>query len=190
MKAILAIAISTLLFCIPARADFDEVIKYADKGDPKAQQVAGISYHYGVYGSSEESIGIDHEKSVYWLARSSENGNCFASWFLGGLYFEGNGAQKKDELAAKYFLRAAQRGNIKAQRNIAALYLYGTSVPQDYELAYAWASLANFNQREHKNTQALLNAIIPKLIDRDKANQFAVKHMQKYKGSQKDCGNS
>ena len=85
---------------------------------------------------------------------------------------------------------SAKRGNIKAQRNISAFYFYGMSVPQDYELSYAWASLANLQQRGSKNTQSLLNMIIPKLENREEADTFAEKHMVKYYTSQEDCGNS
>jgi len=173
-----------------ATTSFDAAVLAAKSGSEAAQLSVGLSYYFGEYVSSKESVEKNIEKSIYWLTQSSDNGSCFAPWFLGGIYREGKATAKDDDLAARYFLLAAQRGNVKAQRNIAAFYLNGLSVPQDYNIAYAWASLANILQKENENTQALLNSVIPKLEDKEKSDKFAAKYVSKYLKPQDDCGNT
>ena len=116
-------------------ASFNDVLAAAEFGDPQAQTIVGIAYHFGEYGGTNEKVGINPQKTIHWLTAATNNEHCFAPWFLGGLYHEGNGIEKDEEQAAKYFLLAAQRGNIKAQRNIAAFYYYGMSVPQNFDTA-------------------------------------------------------
>ena len=171
-------------------ASFNDALAAAGSGDPQAQLIVGISYHFGEYGDSNEKVGINPKKAIRWLTAATNNEHCFSLWFLGGLYHEGNGIDKNEEQAAKYFLLAAQRGNIKAQRNIAVFYYYGMSVPQNFDIAYAWISVANYQQRGHKNTQALLNMIIPKLKNREAADTIAASYLEKYGKPHVNCGNT
>ena len=44
--------------------------------------------------------------------------------------------------AAKWFRKAAEQGDAKAQYNLGIMYAKGQGVPQDYVLAYMWSNLA------------------------------------------------
>ena len=189
MKVSLLVLI-TLLFSTQAIAtEFEDILRAAEAGNSSAQSAAGVSYHFGVYPKTRELIEKNSDEAVRWLNAAIENGNCFAAWFLGGLYNEGKGVEKNLDLAAKYFLLAAERGHVKAQRNISSFYFHGTSVVQDYDAAFAWVSLANYNELGHKNTQALLNMIVPKLENREFSNYLAAEHIRKHSEPQADCGN-
>ena len=180
-----------LLFSITSFAtDFSTLIDTAEGGDPSAQRALGLAYYFGGHKELNKSIEVNSEKAIYWLKLATESGDCFSPWFLGGLYFEGKFVAENKSLAAKYFLIAAQRGNVKAQRNIASFYYYGKYGPQDYERAYAWATVANFIKKDNSNTQALLNMIIPKLHNRDAADKFVTDNMMQYLQPQGNCGNT
>ena len=80
-------------------------------------------------------------------------------------------------------LSAAKRGDSMARVVIAYAYYMGkyrdgTRVEQNYEKAYAWASLANYQGNKH--AQRLLNAVIPKLRNRAAADALAGKYFKKY----------
>ena len=172
-------------------ANFATALSYAEAGDPMAQRTVGVAFYFGQYGygDSREPVDKNIDKGIYWLKLSSEGGNCFAAWFLVGIYHEGKGTDQSNYLAAEYFLLAAQRGNVKAQRNIAGFYYEGILVEQNYDTAYAWASIANLQEQGHENTQNLLGHIIPELKNRDESNILAAKLFLNYKEPQDDCEN-
>jgi TPR repeat protein len=57
-----------------------------------------------------------------------------ADWYLYGMAWH----PKSPKLAARWYLRAAKRGNTRAQVAIAELYEFGEAVPPDHEKALAW----------------------------------------------------
>lgn len=64
---------------------------------------------------------------------------------LGLLYARGDEKQavKQDEKeAARWFLKAAEHGNVAAQSKLGSLYLSGRGLPQDSSQAYFWTILA------------------------------------------------
>ena len=64
---------------------------------------------------------------------------------LGLLYAQGDEKQavRQDEKeAARWFLKAAEQGNVPAQSKLGSLYLSGRGVPQDSNQAYFWTVLA------------------------------------------------
>lgn len=85
-------------------------------------------------------------------------------------------------------LAAAEAGDSGARMVMAYSFLNGqyrdgTNVDKDYNLAYAWASLANY--QGHESAQNLLNIIIPKLDNRDYADKLASEFYAAY-GAEKN----
>jgi hypothetical protein len=78
------------------------------------------------------------------LVASAENGDAAAQVELGIFYYNGRSDNHRPDYAEalKWFQRAADQGNPKAQDRIALMYYYGQGVPQDYAQAAHWYQLA------------------------------------------------
>ncbi len=64
---------------------------------------------------------------------------------LGLLYAQGDlkqGVKLDEKEAARWFIKAAEHGNVSAQSKLGSLYLSGRGVPQDSNQAYFWTVLA------------------------------------------------
>jgi TPR repeat protein len=78
-----------------------------------------------------------------------------AQGLLASIYLDGGaGVEKDDTEAAKWLLKAAERGDADSQRNLAVLYHKGTGVAQDDVRAIEWFSRAA--EQGHRDAQALL----------------------------------
>jgi len=63
---------------------------------------------------------------------------------LGDLTDQEQGESRDDATAAKFFLRQAERGDARAQLNIALMFADGAGVARDPLTAYLWAELAAY----------------------------------------------
>ena len=70
----------------------------------------------------------------YILKSRAEGGQPEAQVFLGIVYL----SQKDFGNAAKWFMKAAEQGNVQAQTKLGALFLTGQGVPKDEEKAAIW----------------------------------------------------
>ena len=71
------------------------------------------------------------------------------------MYKYGTGINEDSSQAVFWYKKAAERGNTKAQLNLAVMYASGEGILENFVLAYKWANLAaargNENAREMKN---------------------------------------
>ena len=58
------------------------------------------------------------------------------------MYVKGEDVPRDYQEAVKWFRRAAEQGNTRAQHNLGFMYANGEGVPKDYVRAYAWLNLA------------------------------------------------
>lgn len=58
-----------------------------------------------------------------------------AQFYLGRMYFDGEGVDKDYQEAAKWYHKAAEQGEVRAQNNLGVMYANGEGVDQDYEEA-------------------------------------------------------
>src|SRR5690606_20829790 len=72
------------------------------------------------------------------------------------MYRQGLGVERNYRIAAACFLVSAEQGYIPAQRNLAAIFKYGRSVPVDIELAAQWKKLSEMKEAP---IQLLLKAV-------------------------------
>jgi TPR repeat protein len=68
----------------------------------------------------------------------ADQGNARAQYYVGAMYFEGNGVTKNFDKAAEWFRKAADQGDVNAQPSLGAMYAKGLGVPQDYTKAMKW----------------------------------------------------
>ena len=61
---------------------------------------------------------------------------------MGVMYYNGAGVEQDYEKAAEWIEKAAEQGNVKAQKTLGDFYLYGVGVEQDEEKAIEWYNRA------------------------------------------------
>jgi TPR repeat protein len=85
----------------------------------------------------------DHEKALSILLPLAETADhAYAQYFVGRMYAAGQGVEKSDETAAKWYRKAAESGVADAQYRLGGLYQRGEGVPRDMESAYSWYAVA------------------------------------------------
>ena len=72
----------------------------------------------------------------------AESGRGSAQFFLGELYFRGNGVERDYPRALKWLRAAAEQGVAYAQLSLGRMYHHGWGVDQDIVEACKWYSLA------------------------------------------------
>ncbi len=84
----------------------------------------------------------DYETAFKEWHPLAEQGNAQAQYYLGVLYFKGEGVPQDYAQARKWWRKAAAQGHAIAQFNLGLLYNFGLGVPQDYVQAHMWDNLA------------------------------------------------
>ncbi len=74
---------------------------------------------------------------------------------LGDITDQGQGESQDDTTAAKFFLQDAERGDAKAQLNIAMMLAEGIGVAKDLIAAYMWAELVAYRATGRLREDAL-----------------------------------
>jgi TPR repeat protein len=107
---------------------FNDNLENAKAGEVEAQYEVGIMYLKG------QGVDQDRGKALYWLKKSSDGGNQQATSKLSRIQEQ---QEKFDEL-----LGEAESGDIKAQYEVAMMYLKGRGVDQDGKKARQWLGKA------------------------------------------------
>lgn len=107
---------------------FSENLDDAEDGDVDARYEVGVMYLKG------QGVQSDRAKAVMWLRRAADDGHEGAARKL----------QRMEEQQAKFEkLRGkAESGNVKAQYEVAMMYLKGRGVDQDGKWAQIWLGKA------------------------------------------------
>jgi TPR repeat protein len=110
----------------------------AEAGDPLAQSLLGLSYHFG-----DEGV-VDAKLTLEWLTRAADQGFPPAVSDLGWLYRYGMDGLAPDHMRARAeFERAATLGHARAAAELAAMLIDGLGGAPDVEraiLLLRWAA--------------------------------------------------
>ncbi len=68
-----------------SKKDFESIIKAANLGEPRAQNEAGLMYHFG------KGVCLDYKKAKEWYEKAANQGYVSAQNNLGLLYYHGQG---------------------------------------------------------------------------------------------------
>ena len=98
----------------------------ATNGDAEAMSLLGVYYS-----------GKDEKKSMEWYQRAYAAGSNVGC-NIAKKYDRGEGVQRNDSEAAKWYLKSAERGDAGCQYNLGLLYLDGRGVPKDMGTAIKW----------------------------------------------------
>lgn len=112
-----------------ARELFTKSVK--NKEDPDyALYNLGLTYYLGKGGEQ------NYKEALRLFKKVAERGISVAQFNLGGMYFNGEGVEKRDyDKAKKWFMRCALQGSPEGEYGLGMLYEYGKGVKQNYEKA-------------------------------------------------------
>jgi TPR repeat protein len=131
------------------------------------QNHAAAQYKVGTFYRDEIGTPRNQNKAIEWWMRASDNKDCDgkADTALGLFYSQG----KHDEVAFRYYLKGAQRGDTNAQVNVSLCYQHGMGVIKDEKLALKWLLQAGENghvESQDRLGQWYSNGICCELDDR------------------------
>ena len=89
----------------------------AQQGHPEAQYELALCYLHGEGVAKKPQF----EEALRYLVPAAENGIAGAQYTLGMCYLRGMGVRRSPAEAAKWFQRAAERGNADARTQLAEL---------------------------------------------------------------------
>ena len=115
---------------------------------------------------SSPEIGVNIPESLRELVTTAESGDMDAQSELAFKFAKGEGVEKNDEEAYKWFLKAAEQGDASSQFNLGVMYAKGRSVEQDYSEAFNWYKKAA--EQGDVNSQAALSMMYMKGIGCEK----------------------
>jgi serine/threonine protein kinase len=84
----------------------------------------------------------NYSEAAATLKPLAERGNPRAMVRLGDLYLTGQGVERSDELALRFYRGASDLGDSEAQKRLGDMYAKGRGVPQNNFHAYVWYSAA------------------------------------------------
>jgi hypothetical protein len=118
---------------------FPEVVRRAKAGDPKWQLALGNAYFEGKLQLKDDI------EAIKWITLASDAGHVPAHVRLGYLYDHTPGTLQNEQLAFKFYLKAAMAGDAESQNVIGRRFYEAKGVPRDYVAAYAWFNLSAAN---------------------------------------------
>ena len=72
----------------------------------------------------------------------AEQGDAQSQFYLGVMYYRGQGVPQDYQEALKWYRKAAEQGDAQAQSNLGLMYDKGQGVPQDFVRAHMWYFVA------------------------------------------------
>lgn len=104
-----------------------------------------------------ESKKFRYENAVNYLNQAAGKGNVAAWYYLGDLYYNGNGVNKSFPTAKKYFMQAASSGYAEAQYMLGVMYRNGQGGDKDLNQARTWLQKAA--SQGHSGAERMLDKL-------------------------------
>ena len=116
----------------------EEAIEYfykaANAGYTPAMRIIAQFLYSGIDGI----LVKNQREALEWFLKAAENGDSEANYYIGVMYYYGEGAEINKPEAYKWYLKATYKGNADAMEAIAMQYHSGQGVTQDFEKAMYW----------------------------------------------------
>jgi TPR repeat protein len=100
------------------------------------------------------------------------------------MYANGEGVPENDAEAVKWYRKAANQGDAKAQANLAVMHFNGDGVPENNVRAYLWLSMAK--TQGHADAASNLDIVKPQMTKQQIA-QGQAKALKCFESNYKDC---
>ncbi len=95
----------------------------------------------------------NYAEALTLFENTVKQGNVSASFYLGVMYYEGDGVEKNDTQATHWWTKAAEQDHTQAQFNLGLMYYEGKGVEKNDTQAMHWWTKA----AEQGHTQAQYN---------------------------------
>jgi TPR repeat protein len=148
-KIFLTSSLSLLLvpcfvFAKPVCSSVQECLTLAKQKNVEAEYQLGQLYYEGKAG-----VTTQYQNALTWFQQAANAGNEKAQYYLGLMYYYGQGVQMNYKEAVDWFSKSAQNNYNKAQYYLGLAYYYGHGVTKNLETAKDWFSKAakNGNKR-------------------------------------------
>ena len=96
----------------------------------------------------------DYATALKELLPLAEQGHAGAQYFVGYMYYKGQGVVQNGAEAVKWFRQAGRQGDVKAQYLLGYMYYKGQGIGQDGEEAEKW--LRKAAEQDHAKAQFYL----------------------------------
>jgi TPR repeat protein len=152
--------------CSEARSDVKRYRLDAESGDADAQSMLGYMYLTG-----EGSVLQDYTLALSWFSKAAEQGNWFAQYKLGEMYYYGVGVNQNYAEALKWYRKSAAQGILKAEFSVANMYRSGEGGEPNYKLAVKWYQVSaekGFSNSQYRLAE-MYHAGMGVPVDRKKA---------------------
>ena len=152
--------------CSEARSDLKNYRLDAESGDAEAQSILGYMYLTG-----EGSVLQDYSMALSWFSKAAEQGNWFAQYKLGEMYYYGVGVNQDYAEALKWYRKSAAQGILKAEFSVANMYRKGEGGEPNYKLALKWYQVSaekGFSSSQYRLAE-MYHAGMGVPVDRKKA---------------------
>lgn len=100
---------------------------------------------------------FNYDKALNYFKQAAEKGNVQALYYIGDLYYNGNGVDKSFATAKRYFEQAANKGFTEAQYMMGVMYRNGQGVTKSIPQAKAWLQKAA--NQGHAAAERLLDSL-------------------------------
>ena len=80
----------------------------------------------------------DYATALKELRPLAEQGHAGAQYFVGYMYYKGQGVDQDGEEAVKWLRKSAEQGDVKAQLRLGMMFRLGLTVPKNYAKAEKW----------------------------------------------------
>ena len=114
------------------------------RADDFDDAIAAINDAIAANDDAEGAIDID-DYLFNAYKPLAEQGNAFAQFNLGLMYYNGEGVIKDYREAVRWWRKAAEQGDADAQYNLGVMYHNGHGVLQDDRTAHMWYNIARAN---------------------------------------------
>ena len=84
----------------------------------------------------------DYKTALQEFLPLAEQGNLVAQYFLGRMYYDGQGVPQDYKQAVKWYTLSAEQGYEYSRILLGLMYYKGQGVPQDYKEAVKWYTLS------------------------------------------------
>jgi hypothetical protein len=126
------------------RKDYPNAVRLleplARAGNPQAQSRLALLYYHGHGVRESDALALQ------WFERAARQGLAEAQFHLGNMYAYGLADLPADtdanRLAAQWYFEAARQGHADAQYSLGILFLTGSGVAQDANVARKWIARA------------------------------------------------
>lgn len=105
---------------------------FRSSGIPSEMRMRVTEQLAALYSNQDASTLLNYERGIEWAKRAEGLGSAYALGYLGYAYQTGQGVEVDDSVSFAYWLRAAERGNRRANFQVAFSYFAGTGVPINF----------------------------------------------------------